>query len=360
LDRFLPVWIFLAVVIGVVIGYFAPGVHTAFATGGEVQGVAAPLVVGLIVMMWPILTKVQYERGKELVQSRRVWTQICVSLLLNWIAGPFIMLALAWATLPDLATYRAGIILVGVARCIAMVNIWVSLAKGDCDVCALVVIVNSLLQIVLFSPYSIFLINVISDADSLSLDYSHTAIAVALYLGVPLAAGLVTRFSLIFLMGKQRFQHHFLPYFGALSLVALLYVVIVIFALQARRVLDNIGPVFRCFVPLVLYFTIMWVGTFVLCWRLSRKYSRTFDYQMTVVQAFTAGSNNFELAIAIAVSAYGAGSDQALAATIGPFVEIPVLLALTYVSLWLGKKWTWGSKAVGDDVEGAAPAEEKA
>lgn len=338
-------------IIGVIIGEFADGVQEAFTEKAQFQGVAAPLVVGLIVMMWPILTKVQYERFPEIFRTRRIWIHIGFSLVLNWILAPFIMLGLAWATLPDLNTYRTGIILVGIARCIAMVNIWAALAKGDTDVCAILVIVNSMLQMVLFSPYSLLLINIISDGDNLALDYSHVATAVALYLGVPLGAGILTRFIFINLLGRQRFQKKFLPYFGPLSLLALLYVIIVIFALQAKHVLHNLGPTFRCFVPLILYFIIVWASTFALCWYLSRKYYGTWDYEMAVVQSFTAGSNNFELAIAIAVSAYGANSDQALAATIGPLVEIPVLVILTYVSLWLGKKLKWGKNQAGKEGE---------
>lgn len=221
-------------------------------------------------------------------------THIAVSIVLNWIVGPFLMLGLAWATLPDLPTYRTGIIIVGIARCIAMVNIWTSLAKGDCDVCAILVIVNSALQMVLFSPYSLLLINVISDGHSLALDYQHVAIAVAMYLGVPLAAGILTRFLGFTIMGKDRFKKSFLPYFGPLSLLALLYVIIVIFALQARHVLDNLGPTFRCFVPLIIYFIIMWSGTFAACYWLSirraGKSAQTWDYSMSVVQSFTAVS----------------------------------------------------------------------
>lgn len=351
LDRFLTIWIVLAMIIGVIIGEFASGVQEAFTARAQFQGVAAPLVVGLIVMMWPILTKVQYERFPEIFRTRRIWVHIAFSVVLNWILAPFIMTALAWATLPDLDTYRSGIILVGIARCIAMVNIWAALAKGDTDVCAILVIVNSLLQMVLFSPYSLLLINVIGGDDRLSLDYSHVAIAVALYLGVPLGAGIATRFLAIALLGRDRFQKKFLPFFGPLSLLALLYVIIVIFALQAKHVLHNLGPTFRCFVPLILYFVIVWFSTFLLCWYLARRTAgrtsggtATWDYEMAVVQSFTAGSNNFELAIAIAVSAYGADSDQALAATIGPLVEIPVLVILTYVSLWLGRRLHWGGQ----------------
>jgi ACR3 family arsenite transporter len=265
-----------------------------------------------------------------------------MSLLLNWIVAPFVMLGLAWATLPDLTTYRQGIIMVGIARCIAMVMIWNQIALGDLETCAIIVIINSIMQIILYAPYCVWFINVISDSDSLTLTYGPTAIAVLIYLGIPLAAGVVTRFSMLSILGRKRFEQSFLPYFGPLSLIGLLYTIIIIFAEQARRILDNLGPTFRTFVPLILYFAIMWVATFVFVWRMSRRFgTKVWGYQMAVVQAFTAASNNFELAIAVAVAVFGADSDQALAATIGPLVEVPVLLALSWLALYLGRKLKW-------------------
>ncbi|KDN52355.1 arsenical-resistance protein ACR3 [Tilletiaria anomala UBC 951] len=338
LDRLLSLFIILAMVLGVIIGEFAPNVKENL-TKGDLKGVSAPLVVGLIVMMWPILTKVQYEKVPQTFQTRKIWAQIAVSLILNWVVGPFLMLALSWATLPDLESYRIGIIMVGLARCIAMVMIWNQIARGDPDICAIIVIINSLLQIVLYAPYSLLFVNVISGSREFELRYGDTAIAVLIYLGIPLAAGVATRFSVMGAFGKHFFENKFLPFFGPLSLIGLLYTIIIIFAEQARRILDNLGPTFRTFVPLVLYFALMWSLGFFLVWGLSKRYGRgTWGYQMAVVQAFTAGSNNFELAIAVCVSVYGADSDQALAATIGPLVEVPVLLILSWVALSLGRK----------------------
>ncbi len=253
------------------------------------------------------------------------------------------MLGLAWATLPDQPTYRTGVIMVGLARCIAMVMIWNHLARGDINYCAILVIVNSVLQIALYSPMSIFFVNILSKEDALKLEYGKTAIAVLIYLGIPLAAGIVTRFVMLGLLGRQRFENVFLPWFGPLSLLGLLYTIIVICAEQATRILDNIGLVFRVFVPLTLYFVFMWVGTFALCYYLNHKRgaAKGYSYEAAVVQAFTAASNNFELAIAVCVAVYGVDSDQALAATIGPLVEVPVLLILTYVALWLRSKLKW-------------------
>ncbi|PWN38525.1 arsenical-resistance protein [Meira miltonrushii] len=351
LDRLLTPLIVIAMVIGVVIGEYAPNAKENLSKG-HLYGVSAPLVIGLIVMMWPILTKVPFESLHRTFQTSRLWSQIGMSLLLNWIIGPFLMLGLAWATLPDLETYRTGIIMVGLARCIAMVMIWNNIAQGDAEVCAILVIINSVLQMALYAPYCIWFINVISHASqSFTLQYGPTAISVLIYLGIPLGAGVVTRFGVMWLLGKKRFYNTFLPFFGPLSLVGLLYTIIIIFAEQSKRILDNLGPTFRTFVPLVLYFAIMWTFTFVLVWRLSLRESLMEDvdirqrtkwgYEMAVVQAFTAGSNNFELAIAVAVAVYGADSDQALAATIGPLVEVPVLLILSWVALWLRKKLTW-------------------
>ncbi|PWN51864.1 arsenical-resistance protein [Violaceomyces palustris] len=341
LDRLLTPLIVLAMILGVIIGEFAPNAKENL-NKGNFKGVSAPLVVGLIIMMWPILTKVQYERLPIMFKTRRLWYQIGVSMFLNWIVGPFLMLGLAWATLPDLTEYRIGVIMVGIARCIAMVMIWTNIARGDSDTCAIIVIINSLIQIVAFAPYALLLINVISDSEDFELEYSTTAISVAIYLGIPVAAGIATRFGVMALFGKKFFVNKFLPFFGPLSLLALLYTIIIIFASQAKSILSNLGPVFRTFVPLILYFAIMWTASFVLVWRLSRRYGKKeWGYQMAVVQSFTAGSNNFELAIAVCVAVYGSDSSQALAATIGPLVEVPVLLTLSWVALFVGRRLKW-------------------
>ncbi|EJT46952.1 arsenite transporter [Trichosporon asahii var. asahii CBS 2479] len=247
-----------------------------------------------------------------------------------------VMLGVAFATLPDQPTYRTGVIMVGLARCIAMVMIWNDLAKGDMNYCAILVIINSVLQIILYSPMSLLFVNVISNEKSLRLEYGATAIAVLIYLGIPLVAGIVTRFAVMGILGRKRFENHFLPWFGPLALLGLLYT-------QATRILDNIGVVFRVFVPMIVYFILMWFSTFALMYYLNRRYGpeHGFTYQSSTVQTFTVASNNFELAIAVCVAIYGVNSDQALAATIGPLVEVPVLLLLTYVSLLFGEKLNW-------------------
>ncbi|KDR70682.1 hypothetical protein GALMADRAFT_229986 [Galerina marginata CBS 339.88] len=345
LDRLLSPLIILFMIVGVIIGEFAPGIQQAFDTV-RFHSVSVPIAIGLIVMMWPILTKVQYETLPRVFSSSRIWIQIGISMFLNWIIGPLIMLGLAWATLPDLPTYRTGVIMVGLARCIAMVMIWNELARGDGDYCAVLVVINSILQIILYSPYALLFINVIGGQgrSDIHVSYGNVAISVLIYLGIPLMAGVITRYSVWYFMGKTFLDRHFIPFFSPLALLGLLYTILVMFAYQGHHILHNLGPVFRVFVPMILYFLIMWTSAFALIYYLTRQEkgrSHQFGYQMAVVQSFTAGSNNFELAIAVAIAVYGVNSDQALAATIGPLVEVPVLLALTWVALLLGNRLEW-------------------
>ncbi|KAJ7028014.1 sodium bile acid symporter family-domain-containing protein [Mycena alexandri] len=333
-------------IVGVLIGEYVPSVQDAFNTA-RFDGVSIPIVIGLIVMMWPVLTKVQYETLPQIFRSSRLWTHIAISLLFNWIIGPLVMVGLAWATLPDLPTYRTGVIMVGMARCIAMVLIWCDLAKGDGNYCAILVVVNSVLQIVLYSPYTLLFVNVVGGRDAAvahtHLEYGSVAISVLIYLGIPLVAGLITRYTVWFLTSKIFLEERFLPAFGPIALLGLLYTIVVMFAYQGHHIVQNIGHVFRVFVPMILYFVIMWTGAFALVYGLNRssKSKKDFGYEMAVVQAFTAGSNNFELAIAVAIASYGVGSDEALAATIGPLVEVPVLVALTWVALYLHRRLSW-------------------
>ncbi|CAD6572525.1 MAG: hypothetical protein TREMPRED_000567 [Tremellales sp. Tagirdzhanova-0007] len=343
LDRLLAPLVLLAMILGVIIGVYAPNVQNAF-NGAKLAGTSVPLVIGMIVMMWPALTKVQYEKLPAIVTTRALWEQLVVSIAINWVIGPFVMTACAWIALPDLQTYRTGVIMVGLARCIAMVMIWNTLAGGDPNLCAIIVIVNSVLQIILYSPMALFFIKVISKADDIPLAYGTTAIAVLIFLGIPLALGLMTRFILFFTIGQDRFHRLFLPYFSPLALAGLLYTIIVIFAQQARHILHNLGPVFRTIVPLILYFSVMFTATFTGMWWWSNQSWRKghVGYEEAAVQSFTAASNNFELSIAVCVAVFGPESDQALAATIGPLVEVPVLLSLTWVAMYLGRRLKWG------------------
>ncbi|TFY64092.1 hypothetical protein EVJ58_g2846 [Rhodofomes roseus] len=349
-DRLLTPAILIAMIVGVIIGEFAPGVQPAFDTA-RFASVSAPIAIGLIVMMWPILTKVQYEAIPRMLFTRSMLIHILLSLFLNWIVAPLVMLAFAWATLPDLPTYRTGVIMVGLARCIAMVMVWNQLAGGDGNYCAVLVVINSVLQIALYSPYAVWFVNVMGGAGAdIHVSYGNVAISVLIYLGIPLGAGLLTRLFFLFFTSREFFMTRFLPLISPLGPLGLLYTIIVLFAYQGHHILHNIGPTFRVIVPLVLYFSVMWAGAFALVWYLGRRAAArgraeagTWSYEMAVVQSFTAGSNNFELAIAVTIAVYGVGSDQALAATIGPLVEVPVLLALTWLALYLGKVLQWGT-----------------
>ncbi|KAF8621536.1 hypothetical protein AX15_007708 [Amanita polypyramis BW_CC] len=351
-DRLLSPLIIIVMIVGVIIGEYAPNVQHAFDTV-RFDSVSALIAIGLIVMMWPILTKVQYERLFEIFSSRKIWIHIGISMALNWIVGPLIMLGLAWATLPDLPTYRTGVILVGLARCIAMVMIWNQIAHGEANYCAILVVINAIIQIVLYSPYSLLFINVIGHQRGIHVAYGQVAISVLIYLGIPLAAGVITRYGVQLVAGKAFLEKRFLPIFKYLSLLGLLYTILVMFAYQGHHIVHNLRSVFRVLVPMILYFVIMWTSAFGLMYYLTKKKSGedgVFGYEMAVVQAFTAGSNNFELAIAVAIAVFGVNSDQALATTIGPLVEVPVLLSLTWVALWLRKKLDWGHSKTDDNT----------
>ncbi|KXN90163.1 Arsenite resistance protein ArsB, partial [Leucoagaricus sp. SymC.cos] len=344
LDRLLSPLILLAMISGVILGEFVPSFRERLDTV-HFDSVSAPIAIGLVVMMWPALTKVQYEKLPGLFSSIKLWMHIGISLVLNWLIGPFLMLGLAWATLPDLPNYRTGVIMVGLARCIAMVMIWNSIAQGDTEYCAILVVLNAILQIILYSPFAVLFINIIGDqGENIHVSYGKVAISVLIYLGIPLAAGLFTRYIIWFTAGKQFLVKKFLPFLSPVALLGLLYTIVVLFAYQGHQIIHNIGSVFRLFVPLILYFIIMWSSALTFMYYLSRRegqQGQNFGYSIAISQAFTAASNNFELAIAVAIAVYGVNSQQALAATIGPLVEVPVLLALTWVALLSKHKLGW-------------------
>ncbi|CAO3666726.1 unnamed protein product [Umbelopsis ramanniana] len=330
----------MAMVVGVLIGYYVPGVQPAFATV-EFSSVSVPIAIGLLVMMYPVLCKLEYEQLPRIFAKREIWVQLALSFALNWIVGPILMTGLAWATLFDLEGYRTGVIMVGMARCIAMVLIWNEIAMGNPDYCAILMVFNSVLQIALYSPLCVLFINIVPtwfggqvDAE-IQLEMWPVVQSVLIYLGIPLAAGFLTRVILVRLVNKRWYETKFLPRIGPFALIGLLYTIVVMFANQGHHIVTNIGSVFRVMVPMLCYFIIMFFGTFMVCRLMG------FPYTLAVTQSFTAGSNNFELAIAVAVGVYGINSDQALAATIGPLIEVPVLLILSYLSLWLKKKLTW-------------------
>lgn len=329
IDTFLPLWIIICMVGGVLIGYYVPSVETVL-DAAQLAEVSLPIAIGLLVMMYPVFCRIKYEELGTLFKGRFMRGQILFSLVVNWIIAPLFMVALAWMTLPDLPDYRSGVILVGVARCIAMVLIWNQLAGGNQEFCAVTVAVNSLLQIVLYGPLSYFYVVIVGKGTAFQIDMWVICRSVLIYMGIPLLAGFLTR---LILHRYEWYHKKFVPAVGKLSLLALLYVIVVMFALQGQEIVNDIGNVLRAAVPLIIYFVAVFMG--VLAWCLATK----VPYDITVPQCFTAASNNFELAIAVAVGTYGVKSKEALAATIGPLVEVPMLLFLVYVIKYARGRW---------------------
>ncbi|KAJ5935526.1 hypothetical protein N7466_005073 [Penicillium verhagenii] len=335
LDRFLALWIFLAMAIGIILGNFVENTGPALQKGKFV-GVSIPIAIGLLVMMYPILCKVRYESLHHILGQRGIWVQMAFSIVVNWIIAPFLMLGLAWAFLPDEPELREGLILVGLARCIAMVLIWTGLAGGDSEYCAILVAINSLLQMVLFAPLAIFFIKVIGHSSSqVTLSYSTAAKSVAVFLGIPLGAAIITRITLRKVASPRWYDEVFLKWAGPWSLIGLLFTILVLFASQGRQVVHQIVSVIRVAAPLVVYFIIVFFVTLLVTYKLG------FGYKLAATQSFTAASNNFELAIAVAVATFGADSNQALASTVGPLIEVPVLLGLVYVVRFIPKRVGW-------------------
>ncbi|KAK6342184.1 hypothetical protein TWF730_001663 [Orbilia blumenaviensis] len=333
LDRYLALWILLAMIIGVVLGNFVEGIGPALHKGKFV-GVSLPIAIGLLVMMYPILCKVQYEVLHQVFKKRDLWIQVVFSIFVNWIVAPFLMLGLAWAFLPDRSDLRNGLILVGLGRCIAMVLIWNGLAAGDSNYCAILVVINSVLQIALFAPLAVFFINVIGNADEFQVSYPTVATNVAVFLGIPLGAAVVTRCLVRHFAGPSRYET-VMKWLSPWSLIGLLYTILILFASQGRQVIHQIVSVVRVAAPLTVYFIVIFVATLAVTNRLG------FGYKLSVTQSFTAASNNFELAIAVAVATFGPDSDQALASTVGPLIEVPVLIGLVYLVRFIGKRWKW-------------------
>ncbi|KAG6247156.1 hypothetical protein E4U24_003306 [Claviceps purpurea] len=343
LDRFLALWIFLAMLTGILLGNFAPRTGEVLDQGRWV-GVSIPIAIGLLVMMYPILCNVRYETLHVILGKAALWKQVAFSLVLNWLIAPFFMLALAWAFLPDESNLRSGLILVGLGRCIAMVLIWNNLAGGDPEYCAVLVAINSMLQMVLFAPLAVLFISVIggSDGSDGSDDskihypsYSLVATSVGVFLGIPLGAAILTRLVLRRLAGETWFEGVFMKFLSPLSLIGLLYTIIVLFAAQGKHVSHQVVSVVRVAAPLVVYFLVIFFATLWAARRLG------YGYRLSCTQSFTAASNNFELAIAVAIATFGADSEEALAATVGPLIEVPVLVGLVYVVRWIGVRRKW-------------------
>ena len=330
IDRFLPVWIVAAMVLGILLGRVFPDIDDAL-DGIKIAGVSLPIAVGLLWMMYPVLAKVRYEAlGRFSTQGKL----FAVSTVLNWIVGPILMFALAWIFLPDLPEYRNGLILIGIARCIAMVLIWNTLACGDGDVAAVLVAVNSVFQIVMYSVLGWLFLSAIPSwfgAESTALDLSMADIAlnVAFFLGIPLLAGAITRLVLVAHKGADWYDNAFIPRIGPTALLGLLYTIVIMFSMQGDRLLEAPLDVIRIAIPLVIYFGLMFSLAFIVARRAG------FSYEETSAISFTAAGNNFELAIAVAIGVFGIASGEAFAGVVGPLIEVPVLISLVYVSLWL-------------------------
>jgi ACR3 family arsenite transporter len=329
LDRYLPVWIFVAMAAGLLLGRAIPGLG-AVLDRVQVAGVSVPIGVGLLWMMYPVLAKVHYETVGEHVTDRRL---LVTSLLFNWVLGPVVMFTLAWLLLPDLPAYRNGLIIVGLARCIAMVLIWNSLAGGSNELAAVLVALNSLFQVATYSLLGYFFLSVVPGwlhAGTATLSISMWAIAksVLIFLGIPLLAGYLTRRLLVARRGMAWYEGTFLRRIGPTALAGLLYTVVLMFAMQGDRILNRPADVLRIALPLLAYFAVMFGLAFALSKRLG------FGYPQTAALSFTAAGNNFELAIAVAIGTFGIGSGEAMAAVVGPLVEVPALVGLDYVALW--------------------------
>ena len=330
LDRYLPVWILAAMALGLALGRLVPGLNSAL-DAVKIGSVSLPIALGLLVMMYPVLAKVRYDETRRITADRRL---MGLSLVLNWVLGPALMFALAWIFLPDLPAYRTGLIIVGLARCIAMVLIWNDLACGDREAAAVLVAINSVFQVLAFSALGWFYLVVLPGwlgLPTASADFSFWAIfvSVLVFLGIPLAAGFLTRYVGEKTKGRRWYESVLLPKLGPWALYGLLFTIVLLFALQGETITSRPFDVARIAVPLVAYFAVMWTGS------LFASRAAGLDYAHATTVAFTAAGNNFELAIAVAIGTFGVTSGQALAGVVGPLIEVPVLVALVYVSLWL-------------------------
>ncbi|MEZ5409212.1 MAG: ACR3 family arsenite efflux transporter [Acidimicrobiales bacterium] len=334
LDRLLPLWIGIAMAVGLLLGRAFPGLNDTL-DKVKIDTVSLPIAVGLLLMMYPVLAKVRYTRIGHVVADRR---SLVLSLVLNWLVGPAVMFALAWLLLPDLPEYRTGLIIVGLARCIAMVLIWNDLACGNRELAAVLVALNSIFQIIAFSILGWFYLQVLPgwlglDSDGIDVTVGEIAKSVLIFLGIPLLAGFLTRTFGERAKGTEWYEQRFIPRIGPVALYGLLFTIVILFALQGEKITNQPLDVARIALPLLVYFAIMWFGTFALGLRLGLPYDRNASI------AFTAAGNNFELAIAVAIGVFGVSSGQALAGVVGPLIEVPVLVALVYVSLAAQRKY---------------------
>jgi ACR3 family arsenite transporter len=342
LDRFLPLWIALAMGAGLLLGRFVPGLNTSL-DSVRIDETSLPIAIGLFAMMYPVLARVKYEDIGHLAGDRRM---LWLSLILNWLIGPALMFALAWIFLPDEPAFRTGLIVIGLARCIAMVLIWNDLACGDREAGALLVAINSVFQILAYALLGTFYLAILPGwlgLDSQDVQFSTWDItkAVLIFLGIPLVAGFFTRRIGVARKGEQWYDDVFSPRIAPIALYGLLFTIVILFALQGNTITSEPLSVVRIAVPLLIYFIVMWFTSMVLAKLAGLSYPRA------ATVAFTAAGNNFELAIAVSIGVWGITSGEALTGVVGPLIEVPALVALVYVSLWLRRRWRWPTTSKG-------------